>query len=120
MEESKYLEFKIVGGTGKTVTVNVLSKLHGFKLGTVKWYSTWRQYCFFPATKTIFNRNCLREVADYVSELTNSHLENLEFNKVLSDNVKEVKRWPKWKRDITISSESASTGKFTRKNEKTG
>ena len=76
MEESKYLEFQTVGNTGKTVIVDVLSRLHGFKLGTIKWFGKWRQYTFFPESNTLYNRVCLREIADYVSELTCARLGN--------------------------------------------
>lgn len=34
----------------------------GAFLGEVKWYSPWRQYCFYPAESTIWNPECLSDV----------------------------------------------------------
>jgi len=63
---SEYLTFRMDGDTGKTKTHGVYSTLHGDKLGTVKWFGRWRQYAFFPEPGTIWNRDCLREVADFI------------------------------------------------------
>lgn len=40
------------------------------------------------------------------------------FWKRVSDNYKEVKKWPKWKQLITISAITASTGKFNSRDRK--
>lgn len=37
------------------------------------------------------------------------------FWKICSKNAKDVKKWPKWKQQIEISAETASTGNFIRK-----
>lgn len=34
------------------------------------------------------------------------------FQKITSDNYKQVQKWPKWKQRIIISSYAATTGKF--------
>ena len=42
-------------------------------LGQVKWYAPWRRYCFFPAERTIFEQQCLRDIADFCAQQTIAH-----------------------------------------------
>jgi hypothetical protein len=39
-------------------------------LGLVKWYGAWRRYAFFPAPETIFEQDCLRDIAAFVESET--------------------------------------------------
>lgn len=41
----------------------------GFLLGVVKWYAQWRQYAFYPAGGTVFEKTCLRDIRDFVIDL---------------------------------------------------
>lgn len=34
-------------------------------LGAVRFYGSWRQFCFFPDAQTLYERSCLREIADF-------------------------------------------------------
>ncbi len=43
----------------KTDTWNVMSSMHGGRLGQVRWFCRWRQYAFYPGDGTIFNPECL-------------------------------------------------------------
>lgn len=38
-------------------------------LGEVRWYAHWRQYVFMPVN-AIFDRHCLREIADFCETKT--------------------------------------------------
>lgn len=67
--KSQYLEFEMVGDTGKTTIWDVLSKSNGFILGKIKWYPQWRQYCFFPTSETVFNHACLKDIHSCIKEL---------------------------------------------------
>ncbi len=69
MVESKYLEFDWIGHTGKTDIWNVLSKSSGYILGQIKWYGAWRQYCFWPSPKTIFNPQCMEDINQVIKQL---------------------------------------------------
>jgi len=42
-------------------------------LGTVKWYGAWRCYSFFPSPATLFEQQCLRDIADFVAKATAEH-----------------------------------------------
>jgi hypothetical protein len=66
---SKYLEFKLLEQKPKTKVIEVISKLHGDRLGIVKWFGRWRQYAFFPETGTLFNKECLHDIEEYIRGL---------------------------------------------------
>ena len=68
---SKYLEFKILENKPKTKVYEVLSKLHGFRLGIVMWYGAWGQYCFFPEENTVFNNQCMKDICSFIEEIRN-------------------------------------------------
>jgi hypothetical protein len=40
------------------------------ELGAVKWYGAWRKYAFFPAPQTLFEHDCLRQIADFCESET--------------------------------------------------
>lgn len=42
-------------------------------LGRVSWYSGWRRYCFTPAPHTIFEQDCLRDIANFIETETKDH-----------------------------------------------
>ncbi len=43
-------------------------------LGEVKWYSSWRQYVFFPTgQRTLFSAGCLRDMARFIDGKTRGH-----------------------------------------------
>jgi hypothetical protein len=71
MKESKYLKFTKIDSKGKTEIYNVISKNHEYSLGIIKWYSSWRQYCFYPEKETIFNKDCLNVIEEFIIELMN-------------------------------------------------
>lgn len=48
----------------KTCVWNVVSKT-GVYVGKVKWHGAWRQFAFFPEEGTLFERGCLRSIADF-------------------------------------------------------
>lgn len=67
--ESKYMLFEQAVSNRKTKVVLVSSKSSGVELGWIKWYGAWRQYCFYPATDTIFSKGCLQEIEEYITAL---------------------------------------------------
>lgn len=61
-----YLRFEEIPTINKTKAWGVLSRLHGDRLGAVRWFARWRQYAFFPEGGTIWNSDCLAEVAAFI------------------------------------------------------
>ncbi len=77
MIKSKYMEFDKVGDTGKTEVWQITAKSSGFFLGLIKWYGSWRQYCFFPSSQCIFNVGCMNDIIKFIDIL----MENRKVNK---------------------------------------
>lgn len=42
----------------------------GRPLGFIKWHGAWRKYCFFPEQGTLYDPNCLRQIADLCEDET--------------------------------------------------
>lgn len=34
-------------------------------LGNVRWYGAWRCYVYFPVEYTLYEKKCLRDIADF-------------------------------------------------------
>ena len=66
---SSYLAFRELQDTGKTKVYGVASVRHGDRLGLIRWFGRWRQYTLEPAAGTIWNKDCLKEVADFLDQL---------------------------------------------------
>ena len=65
--ESKYLTFKKYEmNKKKTLIWKVSSKRNDERLGFIKWYAPWRQYCFYPVALTIFNKGCLADIQKFI------------------------------------------------------
>ena len=65
------LEFKETRDTGKTKVWDVFSGGDsdiGVLLGSVDWYAPWRRYVFEPAFATLFDRNCMMEIVDFIEK----------------------------------------------------
>jgi len=57
-----YIEYMLTGQKPKTNVYTIFSKSSGDRLGEIKWYAPWRQYCFFPDEETIWFKGCLNEI----------------------------------------------------------
>lgn len=66
---SKYIEFKQIPFTGKTKRFNIMSKSSGNRLGRIYWYPHWRQYTFLPDDSTVWNKDCLKDIQDFLQQL---------------------------------------------------
>lgn len=42
-------------------------------LGWIGWYAPWRKYCFFPKGDTVYEKVCLREIANFCERKTSEH-----------------------------------------------
>ncbi len=53
---------------GRTRVWMVVSKHDspGVSIGEVRWHGAWRQYAFFPKGETVFNPECLRDIAVFI------------------------------------------------------
>ncbi len=67
--ESEYLYFTLIANKPKTRVFGVCSKSSDVQLGIIKWHGPWRQYCFFPASDTLYSRGCLQDINNFLEML---------------------------------------------------
>lgn len=72
--ETKWLRFFVIERKKKTVVIEVQNTSEQI-LGTIKWYTSWRQYCFMPTAyvELIFNNRCLGDITDLLTYLNTEH-----------------------------------------------
>lgn len=63
-----YIESLYVGNR-KTPILFIYSNKDESVLGQIKWFSSWRKFCFFPKQDTVWDDKCLKELTDYLNEL---------------------------------------------------
>jgi hypothetical protein len=69
LKETQYLRFIEFEKKEKTRVIAVMNKHHEEVIGMIKWFSRWRQYCFFPTNETVWNINCLNDVNEVITML---------------------------------------------------
>jgi hypothetical protein len=73
---SKWIQFVDRGiPTGKKTRIWTVHPFDGVNsnLGEVRWYSPWRQYAFYPTSLSLFEKECLRDIADFCESKTQDH-----------------------------------------------
>lgn len=79
MKMTTFLCFEeMLGMSKKTKTWLVHSKQTRAMLGTVKWFASWRRYCFMPACQTTFDAKCLEEIEMFLNEKMAEHCADRE------------------------------------------
>jgi hypothetical protein len=76
MEEKRYRYIHFVledNGKRRTQVWACLNNKSNAELGIVKWYSAWRQYCYFPERPAIYSDGCLHDVASFVASLNDKY-----------------------------------------------
>ena len=68
----KYVNFRLLYKKPKTSVWDVRSHEED-RLGIVKWYPYWRQYCFFPETNCVFSSSCMESIVQFVQEANEEH-----------------------------------------------
>jgi len=83
--ETEYMVFRLIERKSKTGVWEAINKHGGYKLGLLKWYGHWRQYCFFPELddETVFSASCLRDIVTFIDKITlERKLKHLEARQV--------------------------------------
>ena len=69
--EGKWINFiEVVVDKRKTKVWEIYNKDNGSYLGRVSWYPGWRKYCFGAAMTTVFEEDCLRDIAKFLEDAT--------------------------------------------------
>lgn len=73
---SKWIKFirQIMPEGRKTKKFKVFTKEDGIVLGEIKWLGSWRTYGFYPMVDTVYEKTCLRDIADFCEKLMGERL----------------------------------------------
>lgn len=75
---NSYVNFNLIEQKPKTSIFSVDNNNSGIRLGIIKWFSSWRQYCFFPTEETVFSQGCMKEIQDFIQNLKKERKEKLK------------------------------------------
>jgi hypothetical protein len=67
---ASYITFIPAPPNPKTKVWYVATATQDSYLGKIAWFGRWRCYSFFPNQGTIFEKTCLRDIADFCEEQT--------------------------------------------------
>jgi hypothetical protein len=65
----KFIHFVETERKEKTAVFACLNNHSDFKLGEVRWYPPWRQYCFLPTGNAVFNVGCMDDIKHFIGQL---------------------------------------------------
>jgi hypothetical protein len=78
--------FKGHSASGKTRVYEVDTKDEiRVCLGEVRWYAPWRKYAFFPDPDTLYEQDCLRDIAEFLEGLMIERRERAETSNTTED-----------------------------------
>jgi hypothetical protein len=68
----EFIDFVALGHlpTGKMPRFRVVTVEGKEGLGDIKWYGAWWCYVFEPDGQTIYEKKCLRDIAQFLDDLT--------------------------------------------------
>ena len=70
MSKESFIEFVELPPNPKTKCWRVVAKQNSGVIGSVSWYGPWRKYCFFACPSTVFEENCLRDIANFCERVS--------------------------------------------------
>ena len=65
----KYIRFEKTEDKPKTSVWSCRNNRSSEELGIIKWYSGWRQYCYFPLTQAVYSAGCLEDINSFIGQL---------------------------------------------------
>ena len=77
--EDEFIFIELTGKKPKTDIYTVFSKCSDCDLGEIRWYPSWRHYCFFPSydISTVYSDRCLLAISQTITKLNQEHKELL-------------------------------------------
>lgn len=75
---AQYTAFEEVENPGKKTRIWDMRSKTGFMTGSIRWWGAWRKYVFFPEPDCLFDKDCLRLIADFCEEQTRYHMQRLK------------------------------------------
>lgn len=75
--EYKYLIFMQTDSSGlKTQIWECRNKNSNDLLGIVKWFSNWRQYCYFTVVNAVYSTGCMDDINHFINQLMEERKKN--------------------------------------------
>lgn len=71
----KYIHFVEIPTSRKTSVWSCYNNRSGDELGQVRWYSRWRQYCYFPVAQAVYNVGCLNDIVHFITQLADQRVD---------------------------------------------
>ena len=65
---SKWIKFVSCPKRKRITNIWEVQSLMGAGIGSISWYSAWRTYAFFPYDDTIYEDDCLLDIANFIKE----------------------------------------------------
>jgi len=65
----KYINFIEIEQKPKTKVYSCRNNKSEEELGIVKWFPSWRQYCFYPTIEIILSKGCLKDIQDFIETI---------------------------------------------------
>jgi hypothetical protein len=71
----KWVRFVVTTLKGRSTEAwRVESREDRVELGYIKFYPRWRKFAFFPLNDTLYEADCLHDIADFCKERTREFL----------------------------------------------
>lgn len=86
----KYIKIEELGKTNNKIAYIVKNKKGDYPIGEIYFYSTWRQYCFFPLAHTVYSYECLQDITNFIlklKKLSEAGKSGAKTGKVLKDKI---------------------------------
>lgn len=66
----KFINFELIETKTKTGMWKCLNNRGDSLLGFIKWYPSWRQYCYFTMEQeAVYSKGCLEDIIDFINQL---------------------------------------------------
>lgn len=62
----KHILFVKVSERPRTSVWSCRNNRNNGELGVIRWYSGWRQYCYFPTGGSVYSMGCLNDIQTFV------------------------------------------------------
>lgn len=69
----KYINFKLTEKKPKTNVYQCLNNKSGIELGIIKWYPSWRQYCYLPSCPAVYSKGCMDDIGEFIDKIMKEH-----------------------------------------------
>jgi len=70
---SRWIKMVLLEEKPKTNVWSIQTIESGLEIGIIKWRPSWRKYCFFPDNETVFEEDCLRDIANFIEDKSIQH-----------------------------------------------